>query len=57
MQKERIQLIDAAKRLCQQSEEMRARADRVMQHSMSVYKSHETRRRLRQDRKARTAAR
>ena len=52
MPQRKIQLIDAAKRLCKQSEDMRARADRVMQHSENVHRSHEIRRKIQKERKA-----
>lgn len=45
-------LIAAAKRLCEQSEQMRDRAERVMLHSQRLYESHETRRKFQKARKA-----
>ena len=49
--KKQAELMEAAHKLCVQSEEMRARADRVMEHSENLHKSHERRRKLRAERK------
>jgi hypothetical protein len=51
MPQRKKQLLDAAQRLCQQSEDMRARADRVMQHSEDLHRSHEVRRQIQKKRK------
>ena len=48
----RSELLGVAKRLCQQCEELRARAERVMQHSENLQKSHAIRRKLREARRA-----
>jgi hypothetical protein len=50
-----MDLIGAAKRLCHQCEELRARAERVMRHSETLHHSHATRRQFRETRRQASA--
>jgi len=51
MPQRKTQLIISARRLCQQCEDLRARAERVMQHSEDLHRNHAIRRQNQKKRK------